>query len=172
MRYVYSLLEDSVRKLLLSLSITTPTQLNMFEIARKLNVNLYFFDGKCEANTLGGQRNIFINKNLCIEKQRQSFAHELGHILQHDGYQLRLKNDFICYQEWKANNFMYHFCVPTFMLETLQLPTLFKQAVWFIADVFKVELNFASIRLKEWLEKRQAIMIYQQIQMQQGVLKQ
>lgn len=163
MKYIYSTIENAIRKLLISLSIETPEQLDMFEIARKLNVNLYFIDGICEANTLGAQNNIFINENLCLEKKRQSFAHELGHILLHDGYQLRLKDSFVDYQEWKANSFMYHFCVPTFMLEQIQFPRLFKQAAWLIAETFNVELHFAAIRLKQWIEKKQAIMFYRNI---------
>ncbi|MFE0508100.1 ImmA/IrrE family metallo-endopeptidase [Peribacillus butanolivorans] len=41
----------------------------------------------------------------------QEFAHELCHILRHDGNQIYMPKMFIKLQENQANYFTYHFCI-------------------------------------------------------------
>ena len=55
-------------------------------------------------------------------------------------------SSFLEYQEWKASNFAYHACVPTFMLDRMDLPTNWRKAVWMIQETFHVDLEFAEIR--------------------------
>ncbi|MEQ6048477.1 ImmA/IrrE family metallo-endopeptidase [Lysinibacillus capsici] len=63
---------------------------------------------------------IFLNNQLTICQSWQDFGHELGHVLLHMGNQQRMYPLFREYQEYKANNFMYHACVPSFMLDELE----------------------------------------------------
>ncbi|RTQ87964.1 ImmA/IrrE family metallo-endopeptidase [Lysinibacillus telephonicus] len=46
----------------------------------------------------------------------QEFYHELGHVVLHIGNQRQMTDSFRRYKESKANHFMYHACVPTFMI--------------------------------------------------------
>ncbi|HLR80429.1 MAG TPA: ImmA/IrrE family metallo-endopeptidase, partial [Bacillota bacterium] len=86
------------------------------------------------------------------QKQWQDFGHELGHVLCHAGHQLKMNHMFLKYQEWKANNFMYHFCVPTFMLYQLK-----EVNVHNVMDLFNVEHEFACKRLASFSFKKHII---------------
>jgi Zn-dependent peptidase ImmA (M78 family) len=158
--YFYSYLEDYIKNLYISLSIIKPTQMDMMKIAQKLGVKVYFFDEQSEATYFGGIYRIFLNNQLSYKQQWQDFGHELCHVLLHAGNQSSLPKDFILYQEVKANNFMYHFCVPTFMLEKLSLPESKIEAANYISETFNVEFDFAVKRLNSWLSKRDSFIFY------------
>lgn len=55
---------------------------------------------------------------------------------------------FIDLQEWQANHFAYHFCVPTFMLEDLEEVTIYE-----IMNLFNVCYDFASKRIEMYQNK-------------------
>ena len=157
----FSLLEEMVLSIYHSLAITDPDSFNCDElialISEKFEISTYYFDEASEANNLGGKYRIFLNENQSPQKIWQDFGHELGHILRHDGHQQFMIELFRDYQEWQAIQFAYHFCIPTFMLNELDLPQLRCEAVWLIANTFNVELNFAAERLDKWLLNRMAI---------------
>lgn len=167
MRYVYTPLEDFVFHLYASLSIAFPHEIDMQQIAQKLNIRLYFWDETSEANYIRGKYRIFINKELSKQQQWQDFGHELCHVLFHEGYQNKMPIDIILYQECKANNFMYQFCVPTFMLEKIKMPDWKGEAVQVIAETFNVEIEFAQIRLEQYLRNIEGFQFYQRILEQQ-----
>ena len=50
------------------------------------------------------------------------------------------------YQEWQAEQFAFHFRIPTFMLNQLELPQLRCEAVGLIATLFNVEHTFANLK--------------------------
>ena len=50
---------------------------------------------------------------------------------------------FLEYQEWKANNFALHFCVPTFMLQRYKIHTI-KEGVSLIRVEFGVSNEIAE----------------------------
>ncbi|WP_244504824.1 MULTISPECIES: ImmA/IrrE family metallo-endopeptidase [unclassified Lysinibacillus] len=54
------------------------------------------------------------------------------------------------YQENKANHFMYHACVPSFMLDEIEPNNL---TVEYIQEQFNVECDFARKRLEQYLSK-------------------
>lgn len=58
------------------------------------------------------------------------------------------------YQEHKANNFMYHACIPTFMLDELQLHDRTPKTVSRLQDLFNVEYDFALKRLSQYYNKQ------------------
>ncbi|OAH60915.1 hypothetical protein AWH49_14685 [Domibacillus aminovorans] len=57
-------------------------------------------------------------------------------------------------QEWQANSFALHFCIPTFMLEKLELTDHKQAAIAIIAQTLSVEYGFAEERLERWLLQR------------------
>lgn len=57
------------------------------------------------------------------------------------------------YQERKANNFMYHACMPTFMLQDLQLCDCTPNTVLKLQELFNVEYEFALKRLTQYYNK-------------------
>jgi Zn-dependent peptidase ImmA (M78 family) len=163
MNYNYSTIEEYVKILYHQLSIYVPEQIDMIDIAVKLDVWLHFEDIKSKAIEKNDIHSIFIDRRLTQQEQWQDFAHELCHVLMHCGNQLYLPSDFIQYQESKAKNFAYHFCVPTFMLEKLVFPTRKKEAIWLIAQTFNVEYSFAKIRLDRWILQRESNLFYEKV---------
>lgn len=166
MRYIYTPLEDFIFHLYTSLSIIHPHEIDMHQIAQKLNIRLSFWDETSEASFIRGKYRIFINNKQSIQQQWQDFGHELCHVLFHEGYQFQMPIDFILYQELKANNFMYHFCVPTFMLEKLTLPSWKGEAIQVVADTFNVEIEFAQKRLDQYLRNIEGFRFYEQLKEQ------
>ncbi len=61
------------------------------------------------------------------------------------------------YQENKANNFMYHACIPTFMLDELKQNGANALNVHHIQELFNVEYHFALKRLEQYITKTQII---------------
>jgi len=158
--YLYSDLEDFVRKLYYFLKITKAHQIDKLLIAEKLNVSIRYFDESSEAISINNKNYIFLNKYLSRQQRWQVFAHELSHILRHSGYQYNMPLLFRELQEWQADSFMYHFCVPTFMLNEIELPSHINEAVWLVADTFNVEMQFARKRLDMWINKRKSFLFY------------
>ncbi|MCM3316144.1 ImmA/IrrE family metallo-endopeptidase [Rummeliibacillus stabekisii] len=146
MKY-YTHLEDYIQKLYTGIGITSPEKLNINVIASKLKIVVLFGSLKsmCYKNI------VYIDNRISKEEQWQQFAHELCHVLWHSGNQLGIYPPFREYQEWKANSFAYHFCVPTFMLEEFILPELFSEAISLLQNKFNVTYEFAHIRLNDYL---------------------
>ncbi|WP_163527939.1 ImmA/IrrE family metallo-endopeptidase [Halobacillus ihumii] len=155
MFYQFTTLESHIHDLLNSISIQTPNQLTIEGIADQLNIRVYDWEHSSEAVIYKGINRIFLQKQLGKEERWQTFGHELGHILLHCGSQLNLPTRFVKYQEWKADNFALHFCVPTFMLLQMNLPFKKSQAITEVTSTFGVTSEFASQRLqhleKQWL---------------------
>lgn len=147
MTFVYTHLEDYIRDLYINIGITSPEHLDMKLIASRLGFILFFspFDSTNIGNV------IFIDSRLTKEEQWQEFSHELGHGTLHSGNQAKSHPLFREYQEWKANNFMYHACVPTFMLNKMVLPSNKKKAIFLIQKTFNVDYSFAEKRLEQYL---------------------
>ncbi|MEN2466723.1 ImmA/IrrE family metallo-endopeptidase [Ornithinibacillus sp. JPR2-1] len=135
---MYSHLEDFIHQLLLSIQVTKPEHLEMHSIARKLGVKITYEENKvfrCE-------NEINLTKSTRT-KEWYDFAHELCHYLRHCGNQLVMHPLFRQLQEYQANHFVYHFCVPTFMLEKIPYLT-----ASIISQKFNVEFDFALRRLE------------------------
>ncbi|MES5892928.1 hypothetical protein COM08_12750 [Bacillus wiedmannii] len=145
--YYTTQLEDYIEKLYNSLSISTPEQLDMIIIAKKLNIWLHFAPfGSC-AICRDNLPSIIIDNRITFYQQWEDFGHELCHILFHVGNQLYVPKLFLNYQEAKAKNFMLHFCIPTFMLRTLDFPETRKESIYLIAKTFNVSFQVAKRRL-------------------------
>ena len=149
-------MEDYINDLYKNIGVHRPEQLDLQNVSRKLEIWIYNFAGTSEAVYSNGRQYIFLNRNLSIEQKWQEFGHELCHILRHAGHQRKMHYLFQELQEWQADNFALHFCIPTFMLQRIRLPPDIRHAAVVIAELFKVEEAFAEERLKRYSNKLQS----------------
>lgn len=155
---MYTHLEDYIHGLYKSINVANPVDLDMLQVARKLGVHIVY-----------ERRRVFCLEdeiNLVRGTKRQEwmdFGHEVCHYLRHSGSQLNMSPLFIELQEWQANNFMYHFCVPTFMIENMDLPDDRKQAAWVIYNSFNVSFTFAERRIDKWMNQLGGSSLYRMI---------
>lgn len=140
-------IEDYIENFLHSLSIFVPEQLNMTLIAQKLNIWLHFAPFGSRAIFRDDLPTIIIDNRNTAYQQWEDFGHELCHLLFHVGNQLCMPKLFLDYQEAKANNFMLHFCIPTFMLRKLDFPETRMESIYLIAKTFNVTFHIAEQRL-------------------------
>lgn len=158
----YSHLEDYIKTFYTQMKIDSPELLDMKAIAKELNIKLFYWEEKSQAILYDDMSAIFIDCRLSPEKQWQDFNHELCHVLIHAGDQIFMPPLFREYQEFKANNFMYHACVPTFMLEKLNLIDCTPRPINYVQQLFNVEYEFARIRLENYISKKQRCSILEQ----------
>ncbi|MFY0521499.1 ImmA/IrrE family metallo-endopeptidase [Lysinibacillus sp. UGB7] len=147
MTFVYTHLEDYIRELYTRIGVTKPNHLDPRIIASKLGFTLIYvpYDSVSYDNI------ICLNSTLSIEEQWQEFCHELCHGTVHSGNQVKSSSLFREYQEWKANSFALHACIPTFMLNKMVLPSSKEKAIFLIQKTFNVEYSFAEKRLDQYL---------------------
>lgn len=143
--------EDFIRELFYCINILLPNQLGFHKIAVLLGIHIFYWSNESQALFLKENAYIFLNNQLTPQQQWQDFCHELGHILLHTGNQQRMYPLFREYQEYKANNFMYHACVPSFMLDELEPSDL---TVENVQQLFNVEYDFAFKRLEQYRSKK------------------
>ncbi|WP_179107281.1 ImmA/IrrE family metallo-endopeptidase [Sediminibacillus massiliensis] len=159
----YTALEDYITNLYLTNSIHSPEQLVLEKVAEKLKVPIRYWKYGSETNKKNGKYIIFINKHLTPQQKWQEFGHELCHPLRHVGRQEYLPFPFYEMQERQANSFMYNFCVPTFMLERMEMKSTYHETAILIADSFNVEYGFALNRLEMYLRKRDEFAFYEKM---------
>jgi hypothetical protein len=149
MKYTYTPLEDYIKNLYKRLLISDPTEINMHEIAEKLNIQLHFFNESSTAICRKGVYRIFIDDRISPLEQWQDFGHELCHVMRHEGSQNGMVKPFLYLQENQAENFMYHFCVPTFMLLNYEVANYMniKEGINLISKKFNATESFAEKRL-------------------------
>lgn len=94
---------------------------------------------------------IFLDKCLTEPQLWQDFCHELEHVLLHTGQQERMSKSWIKYLENKANDFMYHACVPSFMLDEMEYDAL---TIENVQQLYNVEYDFAEKRLTQYFNKK------------------
>ncbi|MFF5815799.1 ImmA/IrrE family metallo-endopeptidase [Lysinibacillus capsici] len=143
--------EDFIKELYTRMNIMTPQQLEFKVIAKQLNIYIFYWSDISQALFLKERSFIFLNKNLSKYQQWQDFCHELCHILLHTGHQGQMSPLFREYQENKANNFMYHACIPSFMLDEIEASNL---TVEYVQHQFNVEYGFAFKRLEQYFSKK------------------
>jgi len=150
----YSHLEDYIKDFYTKIGIITPTLLDFREIAEKLGIKVFYWPDSSQALFVNEKPFIFLNESLSKQQQWQEFGHELSHVLLHTGDQFYMSPLFHEYQEHKANNFMYHFCMPTFMLDELELYDCTPSTVIHLQKLFNVKYEFAFKRLSQYINNR------------------
>lgn len=147
----YNHTEDFIKEFYIRISILRAEQFDFKIISMKLGIHVFYWSDKSQALFLKEHRYIFLNEQLTKQQQWQDFCHELAHVLLHTGHQGRMSSLFHEYQENKANNFMYHACVPSFMLDDIEPSNL---TVEYVQQQFNVEYDFAFKRLKQYFSKK------------------
>ncbi|RNC98295.1 ImmA/IrrE family metallo-endopeptidase [Lysinibacillus halotolerans] len=150
----YSHIEDFVKEFYTRMDINDPLQLNFKKVSSKLGIRVFYWNESSQALFLNNYSYIFLNNQLTEQAMWQDFCHELAHVLLHVGNQRQMPKSFREYQEAKANNFMYHACVPTFMLEQLEITDYTNESIKLIQTLFNVEKAFALHRLTQYLNKK------------------
>ena len=147
--------EDFLKELYMKIGITEPYQLDYKKIANKLGIRVFPapYDGPSQALFAKDTPFIFLGRHLTPPQIWQDFCHELNHILTHSGNQNRMQSAWIEYQENKANTFMYHACMPTFMLDAL---ITYDSTITIkdLQQIFNVESDFAVKRLTQYFNNR------------------
>lgn len=151
---MYSHLEDYIYDLYKSVGITSPAELDMLLIAKKIGVEIVYRE-----NAFRFDNEIILVRGTKREEWIQ-FGHEVCHFLRHSGNQLNMHLLFMKLQEWQAETFMYHFCAPTFMLRELDLPSDRNKAIWEIQKAFNVSYDFAETRLEKFMQQKESRTIY------------
>nr|WP_315058882.1 ImmA/IrrE family metallo-endopeptidase [uncultured Lysinibacillus sp.] len=151
---LYTHLEDYVQQFYTRLGITDSTLLHVEEVAFRMGLKVFYWPEKSQALFTNGRHYIFLNENQSPQQQWQDFCHELSHVLLHTGDQFHMYPLFREYQEFKANNFMYHACIPTFMLEALSIDDHTPQTIMKVMQIFNVEYDFAYRRLTQYNNKQ------------------
>ncbi|MCJ7841887.1 ImmA/IrrE family metallo-endopeptidase [Lederbergia sp. NSJ-179] len=145
------------------LDIYHPGQLDILEIANSLDIKVHFINISSRAY----KGEIIIDSRLSSEEQWEDFAYELCHVLFQYGNQIiNINSLFLEYQEWKANNFALHFCVPTFMLQKSlikdQIASI-PEAIPFIKNQYNVTDEIAEKRLIHFRNQLQISRLLQQL---------
>jgi Zn-dependent peptidase ImmA (M78 family) len=151
--YQMTPLEDYVKKLYQSIGIMEPYQVDMLDIAERLNIWIHFLNMSSKLIDREDLPSMVIDNRISAKEQWQDFGHELCHLLRQGGNQTKMRPDLLMFQETKAENFMYEFCVPSFMLINCSFPQQRGAAVQFVADTFNVTRLFADKRLAQ-IERR------------------
>ncbi|MCM3110638.1 ImmA/IrrE family metallo-endopeptidase [Lederbergia lenta] len=154
---MYSYLEDYIYELYSSIGVKDPIDLQLYSIARRIGVKILYKEKPFRFN------NEVILREGSISEEWMEFGHEICHYLRHCGNQLIMHPLFRELQEWQADYFAYHFCVPTFMLSKITMPNHRNEAIWLIAETFNVEVEFAERRLDMWINKRQSFIYFNQV---------
>ena len=149
-------LEDYIEGLYKYMDILDPLHLNKNVVSQRLSIILIH----APMNSMHASNSIVIDSRLNDKKQWQEFGHELCHTLWHGANQRVMNKSFLSYQEWKADSFSMHFCVPTFMLDKIDFPVNKFEAIGLIANDFGVEFDFAEKRLEKWLLQKESQNVY------------
>lgn len=141
--------EQAVEELYQQLNITEPNQIDMFDIARKLNIWLHFEPIASISFSRNDMHSMIIDSRLSPQEQWEDFGHELYHLIRNAGNQLLLPESFVRMQESRADNFALDFCIPTFMLLNMPLTGTRPELIETVAETFNVTPQFAEKRLKK-----------------------
>lgn len=156
MKYTYTHVEDYVQALYESIDIYQPQQLDIETISSRLGLTVEYF--YTPAGTLG--TTVILDSRLPYSTQWQQFGHELCHALWHAGNQLRLPLSFRLYQEWTADIFAQHICIPTFMLQRIPFSKYDADNINMIQEKFKTNHDFAAKRYSNYMRRTSEVIFH------------
>ena len=145
----YTHTEDFVKQLYTKVGITSPEALDYRTIAHALGIEVYLWPKRSMALFHNRLPYIMLHDQQSEAQLWQDFCHELCHVLLHAGDQNHASSDWIKYQERKANYFMRHAAVPTYMLETCK-----ELSVPYVTEQFGVEPHLAEHRINEYVHNK------------------
>ncbi|MCI2257198.1 XRE family transcriptional regulator [Domibacillus sp. PGB-M46] len=136
-------------------NVRKPTNAKLARFAELYEVpiafRLYLWDESSESSRYKGVYRIFLDKRLETCKQWREFAHQLCCVLKKAGDQLEVPPLCRVLTQISTNYFTCHFCIPTFMLKRLPLPSEKQESVAYMSKVFNVEAELAEKRINQWM---------------------
>jgi Zn-dependent peptidase ImmA (M78 family) len=145
MAHTYGHLEDYITSLLRGINITEPHHLGIDAIASRLGIDVHYLPYPA----MYIEKYIFLDSRSSKRMQWQDFGHELCHVRLHEGDQALISAMQKEGQEFKAENFAQHLCIPTFMLEKMKFTEYDRDHIWRIEETFLVEKKFAEKRWEQ-----------------------
>ncbi|MCR8645558.1 ImmA/IrrE family metallo-endopeptidase [Paenibacillus sp. N1-5-1-14] len=142
-------LEHWVEDMYKRIHITQPSQLDILEIAQRLNIWVYFMEMGSQAIDRNGVYSICVDRRITPQEQWEDFLHELCHVLRHSGNQVEMSEDFMDKQELEANTFQLYAAIPYSMFRQLELPQTQQEIIDLIATEFRVTHALAQRRLEQ-----------------------
>lgn len=141
-------LDTWIRQFYEHIGISSPEDMNLYRIAAECRIWIHQAPVRSRAMERNEMATIILDNRLTDKQQWEEFGHELCHILRQSGNQLKMPLPFLQYQEWKADRFALHFCIPTFMLGELEMSDEPARTVDSICETFNVTRPFARKRLQ------------------------
>lgn len=162
-------LEQWVEHLWLKSGIVSPEQLQIEEVASRLDVWVHYLQDRSRALEYMGMRSILVDQRLGKEAQWEDFLHELCHVLRHAGNQTVMPRLFCEGQEAEANRFVLYAAIPFYMLRRLKLPGRIDEAVEVLALHFGVTFELARNRLEQLQRRTFAAILWEEALKQETV---
>ncbi|WCN36611.1 ImmA/IrrE family metallo-endopeptidase [Aneurinibacillus uraniidurans] len=158
--YRPGMIEETIEDIYRSHSILHPWDLRIENLMRTFSIDLryWFLEPKCMWSE--NQRVIFLTKGLTGFAYKQTFFHEFGHVLVHEGDQLAMSNAQRQLMELDIRRFLRFAMMPAFMLR--QLEPYLLSSPWDLVESFEVPYEYVINRLKDirrriwsryWLEQ-------------------
>ncbi|GIO84596.1 hypothetical protein J25TS5_15280 [Paenibacillus faecis] len=152
--YQMTILEEFVESTYKQVDVTSPHQINVKELAQRLNVWVHYKPvGSRALEATNGMYSMFLDDRLPLDQQRLDFLHELCHLLRHAGNQMIMPESFTRMQELEAEQFVLYAAMPFSMISRLDLPDRSSLAIPFLAETFNVPVELAEKRLDQ-LQRR------------------
>ncbi|BFH63964.1 ImmA/IrrE family metallo-endopeptidase [Paenibacillus azoreducens] len=148
--YQLTALEMWVEELFERCGIDSVEQLNIDDIARRLNVWVFYKPMKSKGlETRPGIYTMIIDSRLSPTQQWLDFLHELCHLLRHAGNQTTLPELFTVGQEQEAEQFVLYAAMPISIIAKLHIPQQRDKAIEFLSRTFAIPKKFAERRLDQ-----------------------
>ncbi|MBB6637377.1 ImmA/IrrE family metallo-endopeptidase [Cohnella thailandensis] len=157
-------MEQWIENLWRRAGISSPAQLNVDEVASRLNVWIHYMNQSSKALEWMGLRSILLDRRLSRVEQWEDFLHELCHVLRHAGSQTMMPQSFLEHQEADANRFVLYASVPYFMLRDVRLPDRQSEAADWIASHFGVTHTLAYQRLEQIQRRTFEAILWEEIE--------
>ncbi|MFE1630927.1 ImmA/IrrE family metallo-endopeptidase [Brevibacillus reuszeri] len=152
-------MESRVYMLLRHLGMEEPEQIDLHRLCETYGIEIIEINGRSRAHghpTLKNRYIIAVDERLEPAYQRVKIAHELGHLLLHEGVQPQSTTWMIDWQESQANHFAEHLLLPFFMISPLLADCSRFDAPALLAQRFRVPLSMASRRFDRVLARLHA----------------
>ncbi len=152
-------LESRVYLLLQHHGIDQPEQIDLHLLCETYGIEIHRICGRSRAHAhpfSPGRYIIAVDERLDLATQRVKIAHELGHLLLHEGIQPQSSEWMIDWQESQANHFAEHLLLPIYMMSPLLADCSRYNAPAMLAQRFQVPMPLARARFERILSRMYA----------------
>ncbi|NOJ73152.1 ImmA/IrrE family metallo-endopeptidase [Paenibacillus alvei] len=148
--YQMTRIEEFLEGLYERIGISNTYQLTIEEIAKRLNIWIYYTPMRSKAlEVRPGMNSMNIDSRLPSREQWIEFLHELCHLLRHAGNQTIMPEEFTQAQEAEADAFAVYAAMPISMIRETSLPERCCDAAACLSDEFRVPMEMAQKRLEQ-----------------------